>query len=44
MESLILGFPVVPKSPTPSADLIVTQPRKTLGALKTDVPPSIMNS
>jgi len=35
MESLILGFPVVPKSPTTSADLIVTQPRETIGALKT---------
>ena len=34
MESMILGFPVVPKSPTTSADLIVTQPRETIGALK----------
>jgi len=35
MESMILGFPVVPNSPTTSADLIVTQPRETIGALKT---------
>ena len=32
---VILGYPAVPKSPTTSADLIVTQPHETIGALKT---------